>query len=121
MKFLLRFIFILVFAGVLQIYLPWWVVMIVALLAGLMIPGTRGGAFFSGFLAIFLLWAGYAFYLDMETSAILTKRVAPILFLPAPILLVIITGLIGGLAAGFAALTGQLFREIFRKKKRLYY
>ena len=66
-------------------------------------------SFLSGLVAIFLLWAGYAFILQDER---LLDEMAELLSLSNPFWLVLISGLLGGLLAGFAAAAGSSLRQL---------
>jgi len=91
-------------------YLPWYVLVGVAALAGAFFGLRAGGSFLAGFLAGCLLWGGYAWYLDSRNGGLLSERMG-ILFgeLPGGALLAV-TALLGGLLAGLGALTGSLGR-----------
>ena len=65
-------------------------------------------AFFSGFLALFLLWSILSFYISVNNDHILAHRVSLLLIKnDSPFLLILITGLIGGIVAGLASLTAS--------------
>ncbi|MEX2605552.1 MAG: hypothetical protein WD361_15190, partial [Gracilimonas sp.] len=70
-----------------------------------------------GFLALFVLWGGQAFYIHFANDAILSTRIAEMLTVGSPLLIVIFTGVIGGLVSGLATLTGSLVKEGPRKFK----
>lgn len=110
-NFLLSLLLIAIITGILQLFLPWWVIAPVAFIVALLIKQSGGKAFLSGFLAIFLLWAGYAFVISSANDNILATKVAVLLkqlTMGSVIGLYVFTGLVGGLVAGFAALTGSL-------------
>lgn len=116
MKFLLQLLAILLSALVVQLYLPWWTMAIAAFAFGYLLKSSQN--FFAGFLAIALLWGGYAFFLDSAAAAPLAERVAGILSINKT-LLFFATSLLGGLVAGFACLTGSLLKT--EKRKSQYY
>ena len=116
MKFILALISIAALSAVAQLYFPWWVITILCFLLGGIIGMKGFGSFIAGFLAIALLWGSYAFYLDMETSGIMSHRMAEVF--PGNLdarLLVVATAVIGGLVGGMATLTGSLGRGLFRE------
>lgn len=105
---LLNFVLTILLAVVLSQFLPWWSVMVAAFVTALFFSLKRGAVFFVPFLAIFLFWAMYAFWLGNPNDFILSKKIAVLLPLGGnPLLLILITGFIGGLAAGVAALFGK--------------
>jgi hypothetical protein len=65
----------------------------------------------SGFTALFLLWGALAWVISSNNNHLLAGKVALILKMGNPILLIIVTALIGGLVAGFAALAGSFVRR----------
>jgi len=97
-----------------NLILPWWGIAITGLILGFQLKPTSGKAFGIGFLALFLLWGGQAFYIHVANDGILSTRIAEMLSVGSPILVVLITGLVGGLVSGLAVLSGSLINN---KKK----
>lgn len=97
-----------------NLVLPWWGIAITGLILGFQLKPTSGKAFGIGFLALFLLWGGQAFYIHVANDGILSTRIAEMLSVGSPILVVLITGLVGGLVSGLAVLSGSLINN---KKK----
>lgn len=94
-------------------FFPWWSIAIAAFIVSALIPQKPFIAFLSGFLALFLLWGGLAFFMDMKNEHILSGKIAEILFkTPSGSLLILVTGVVGGLVAGLAALTGSFVRKL---------
>ena len=92
--------------------LPWWSFAITSLIVAISVYQKPGKAFFSGFLGLFLLWAGMAFLKDSANNHILSTKVAQILPLGGSyFVLILITGIVGGLVSGLAALTGSYLRK----------
>jgi hypothetical protein len=123
----MRFIFKLILIGglsyLLELFLPWWSVVLAAFMVNLWLP-TRGiSAFLSGVLGIGMLWLIYAWLIDMETSSIISERIASLFGVGNPVAMIIITSLAGGLVGGFAAMSGSHFRRISMKDipQRGYY
>ena len=101
-------------AYVLGVYssLPWWSFAITSLVVSVSIHQKPGKAFLSGFLGLFLLWAGMALVKDAANEHLLSAKVAHILPLGGSYLvLILVTGIIGGLVSGLAALTGSYLRQ----------
>ncbi len=102
-------------AGILS-FSPWWGFAITSFLVALLVHQKGGKAFLSGFLGIFLLWAGLAWWMDMKNNGILSHKIAQILPLNGnSLLLILITGVVGGLVAGFAAMSGSYLRASSKK------
>lgn len=92
--------------------LPWWSFAITSLLVAVSVHQKPGKAFLSGFLGLFLLWAGMAFLKDSANNHILSTKVAQILPLGGSyFVLILVTGIVGGLVSGLAALTGSYLRK----------
>lgn len=91
----------------------WWSFIPVAFGVALLVHQKAGKAFIAGFLSLFLLWSTLALWMDLENEHILSRKIALLFPLGgSPIVLLLITGLVGGVAAGFAALTGSYLRSM---------
>ena len=119
MKFIFRLILIAILSYFLPFYFPWWVIILSSMIVGLLLPGNGWNLFNAGFLGGGLVWLGYALKLDYQTQSIMTNQMVELMGLDDPLLLLLLSGLIGGLGSGFGALTGSSFRQIFMKKKKL--
>ncbi|HMK26647.1 MAG TPA: hypothetical protein VK483_11525 [Chitinophagaceae bacterium] len=115
MKFFVAVILTALLAFISGLFLPWWDIAVTSLLMALLVHQKAGKAFLAGFLGVFLLWAGIAWWIDMKNNGVLSKKIASILPLGGnAILLIIVTGFIGGLVAGFAAMSGSFLRSSAR-------
>lgn len=93
------------------LFLPWWCIAITSLGIAVLVHQKGWKAFLSGFLGLFILWAGLAWWIDMKNNGILSKKIAGVLPLGGnSFLLILVTGLVGGLVAGFAAMSGSYLR-----------
>lgn len=112
MKFFISFILTILLSFALCLFLPWWSIAIAACLVAALIPQRPGKAFFTAFIALFLLWGGLSFWMSNNNHHILAHKVSQlILKMDNPVLLVLTTALIGALVAGFAALAGSYLRK----------
>lgn len=112
MKLSVAIILTLLLAFIGGLYLPWWSIAITAFIVALLIHQKAGKAFLSGFIALFLLWCGLSWWIDNANGSNLSSKIAELLGIGNnPLLLVIITGLVGGLVAGFAAMSGSFLRS----------
>lgn len=101
-----------------QLFLPWWVIAPVAFVVALVFKQSSFVAFLSGFVAVFLLWLGYAFTLSSANDHLLASKVTELLKqLTGGGLtgLFVFTGLVGGLVGGFAALSGNMAMKLRSK------
>ena len=116
MRLLQQILFIFFAALLLEFFLPWWSIAIAGFFGGLFLHSGKN--FLAGFIAIVVLWLTYLIWLDVNSLATLSDRVAAIFKLNKE-LLITITTLLGGVGGGLSALTGSYLRQ--PKKKNLYY
>lgn len=127
MKFLLKIILIAGITFLLQLYLPWWSIVIAPFVVNLIIKSKGSGAFFSGFLGVFLLWLALCFITATQSEGILIDAMAKILPLNGSVAgLFIAVAFIGAFVSGLSAYAGNALRNIFisnqaSKKKKGYY
>lgn len=71
-------------------------------------------AFLTGFIALFLLWGLLAFWISSVNNHLLAHKVSILVIkTDNPLLLIVVSGLVGALVAAFAALSGALLRRVF--------
>jgi hypothetical protein len=108
-------IFTIILAYVLSLYLPWWSVMLAAVISGYLIPLKKGSVFFIPFIAIALLWMIQSYIIGQANDFVLAKKIATLLSLQGnATLLLLVTGIIGGLAAGISGILGKQISTIFK-------
>lgn len=118
MRFIQTLLFIVIANAILQPFLPWWIIVVVAFAAGFIFKQKGFIAFAAGFVGVFLLWVGYAFYLDAGNNYILSTKIATLLAAltgDSRIGLLLLTGFVGGLVSGLSALSGSLLKSAFAK------
>lgn len=112
MKFFISILLTAIVSLAIGFYMAWWSVAIAAFLVAAFLRQNPGRAWLSGFLGIFLLWAGLAWWIDVKNQGILSEKIARLFPLGGSVLmLVLITSFIGALVGGFAALTGSYIRK----------
>lgn len=112
MKFFAALIVTALLAFIAGIYLPWWSIAVVAFVVAVLVHQKAGKAFLAGFLALFLLWGGLAWWIDQQNQHILSKRIAAVLPLGgSSLMLILVTAFIGALVAGMGALSGSFLRS----------
>jgi hypothetical protein len=95
--------------------LPWWSVAISGFIPGLVLDQKRVFSFLSAFLGSFLVWATMSYIISINNDHILAGKISMIVLKNnSPLMLVMVTGLIGGLTSGFSALTGRSLAILFR-------
>lgn len=116
MNALIKIVAVAALAFVLELFLPWWAIVIAALAVELALGKKGGKAFLTSFAGVFILWLGFALYLDAKNEHILSTKMASVL--PAGgsyLALAFITALIGGLVAGLAGATGVELKKAIAK------
>jgi hypothetical protein len=114
---MLPFLLIALLSAVVQLFLPWWSIAIVAFGVCFWQSKTGWRAFGNGFLGIAVVWFMYSLIIHLQTDGILTGRMADLLFKSkTPVLLLLLTPIIGGLVGGFAGLAGRQLRAVFMAK-----
>ena len=94
-------------------FLPWWSVMVAAIITAVVVPLKKSAVFFVPFFAIAVFWIGYSFVLGNDNDFILAKKIATLLPLAGSHhALLLVTGIIGGLAAGIAAIFWRQLKSI---------
>jgi uncharacterized membrane protein len=121
MKIFIKIILISIIGYGLQLFLPWWYVVVASFFINFIIYSKGWQSFMAGFWGIFLLWFIAALVIDVKSHSILSDKVAQIFQLPNPMVLILATALIGGISGGFSGLTASLLLNIFRKKRSDYY
>ncbi len=105
------FLVLLIFCFLLQMVLPWWMVIIISFATCGLIAKTGKIALWSPFFAIFLLWIGMALFKSLPNHNILAGRVAEMFTLKAWWLILFITGFLGGVVAAISGYCGYHFRK----------
>jgi hypothetical protein len=112
MKFFLSILLTALLAFIGGLYLPWWSLAIAAFVVALLLQQSAFRSFAGGFIGLFLLWGGLAWWIDMKNQGILSKKIASLLPLGgSSFLLILVTAIIGALVAGLAAMSGGFLRK----------
>ncbi|SRR5258706_8286485 len=117
MKFIVSLILIILLSFTACIYFPWWSIAIVAFIISVTIPQRPLISFTTGFLSLFLLWAGLSYWISKNNGHILAHKISLLIIkTDSPFLLMLASALIGALVAGFAATAGSYLRKLFIEK-----
>jgi hypothetical protein len=115
------FIIILIVSFILQLFLPWWTLAIVAFAVSAWKAINGKQAFGHSFLAIFILWIATGLFKSLPNDNILANRVGEMLMLPFTefnwIVVLLVSGIVGGLVAGFSGLAGFYLRQAVKIEK----
>lgn len=116
MKFVISILLIMLLSFSACIYFDWWMIAIAAVLVPVCIYQPPLKSFLSGFIALFLLWGGMAWWIDSANAHILSARLSVVLpFKGSSFLMILATALVGALVAGAAAMTGSYARQLSKK------
>jgi len=119
MKPQFRILMIAVAGTVCQLFLPWWTAVLIAAFVEGIFGSSRFLSFLIGFYGIALPWMVASLIIDLQNGSLLSDRVLTIFNLPTwPLLIIIVTGLIGGVAGGLAAWAGGHVHSLFADDTR---
>lgn len=105
--------YILLLALLLQLFLPWWSVALAAAAIGAWLGQKGFQTFIAGFAGIGLLWLMASARIHVANDGVLSARIVEMMSLPNAFSLILITALCGALVGGLAALTGFYIRTVF--------
>ena len=112
MKFFVSVLLVALLSVAACLYLPWWVIAIVAFIVAVAIPQHPARSFLAGFIALFLFWGSLAWYISSNNNYILAHKISLlILKMENPALLIVVTAFIGAVVAGFGSLAGSYVRK----------
>lgn len=100
------------------LFMEWWSIALAGFVVAIAVHQRAWKALICGFLGVFLLWFGLAYWMDSENQGLLSTKVASLFKLEGKTLLLItITAFIGALVAGLAAMSGSYLRTAFASKR----
>lgn len=99
---------VLILGLIAELTLPWWGIGLAAFLAGLWKAPSGWKSLGAGFAGAGLLWLIATGYIHLKSGGILTVSVAQIARLSTPVILIVLTALIGGLVGGLAAVARSI-------------
>ena len=111
------FLIVIIAAFLLQMVLPWWVIVIISFAICGLIGKTGKISLWSPFFAILLLWTGMALYKIIPNEHLLASRVGEMLGVKAWWLVLVLSGVLGAFVAGVSGFCGYHFRKAVLTKK----
>lgn len=111
------FLIVLAACFLLQLFLPWWIIVVVAFLTCALAGKTGKISLWAPFFAVFLLWTAVSLLKTIPNDNILVTRVAEMLSLKAWWLVLLVTALLGSFAAAISGFCGYHFRKALVPKK----
>lgn len=113
---MLLFFLIAIFSALLQLFLPWWSMVLAAVLLSFSMGKTFRHSFFSGLLGCGIVWPVYALFVTAFQGNLMTQRIAALFSLPASWILFVIGFLVAAIAGGMGAWTGYSLKRIISKQ-----
>lgn len=117
MNFILRILIIGISTYYISSSLPWWFIIFVPFLLGLIFEDNYISHFLSGFIGVTISWIFLLLSIEYQSESILSSKIIEILKINSTNTLIIITALIGGIISALSSITGLSMINIFRKKK----
>lgn len=118
MRFLVGLFLIAILSFAACTYFPWWSIAVAGFIVFLIVPINPGAAFLSGLCGVFSLWFTMSLLISAGNEHIMARRFSMlVLSSESPLLLILITGLIGGIVGGLGSLSGALIRNLFKPVK----
>ena len=111
------FFVIIIASFLLQMVLPWYVIVMISFAVCGLIGKTARIAFWAPFFAILLLWTGVALFKSLPNEHLLAKKVAEMLGVQAWWIVLLVSVLLGALVAGISGISGYHFRKAVLTKK----
>lgn len=105
------FIVIIILSFLLQMILPWWIIVIISFATCGLIGKTGKIALWSPFFAILLLWVGMALFKSIPNNHMLAARVAQMFGVQSWWLILALTALLGAFTAAVSGYCGYQFRK----------
>lgn len=105
------FIIIIVLSFLLQLVLPWWIIVIISFVTCGLIGKTGKIALWAPFFAILLLWTGMALFKSMPNNNVLGMRIAVMFGVQSWWLILVLSALLGAFTAAVSGYCGYHFRK----------
>lgn len=112
------FIFVLFFSWLFTLFLPWWGILIPTLIIGGWLLNGSLTAFITGFSGAGSAWFFQALYIHIANEGILSSRIAEMMGVGSPWIVLFITFIAGAIVGGIGTLTGYLLKVNLQKTER---
>jgi hypothetical protein len=121
---MIRFIIGLIVSALLVYFLggfvPYWGLMAAFFITSFIIGGNIGGAFLSHGLGVSIAWLYLIWSIMQTTASLLPEKIAVLMMVNDPLLLVIANVTLGFFIGGFSGMTGSALNNILFKKELPY-
>lgn len=106
------------FSLLLQLWLPWWILVVISWLLGYIAIPKK--SFLIGFFSNAAVWFGYSFLIDMRNHSLLSEKVAELTGLHYVTILILILSVFAGFMGGLACMSGKWIRQAYRTSGKNY-
>ena len=117
MNFILRILIIGISSYYISSFFPWWSIILIPFILGLIFDDNYISHFLSGFIGVSVSWFFLLLGIEYQTEAILSSKIIQILNINSTNILIIISAVIGGIVSGLSSITALALVNIFRNKK----
>ncbi|TCD00827.1 hypothetical protein [Pedobacter psychroterrae] len=111
------FIVIIIASFLLQMVMPWWIIVVISFATCGLIGKTGKISLWSPFFAILALWTGMALFKSIPNNHLLALRVAEMFGIRSWMLILILSAVLGAFCAGISGFCGYHFRKAILSKK----
>ncbi len=113
---MMLFFLIAILSFLVQLFLPWWSLAVVAFGCSFFLGRKATLTFFTGMLASGLVWLIMALYIHFTHGDIMTDKIAALLALPSSFILYPASFIIAGIVGGLSAVSGFYLRSIVQDR-----
>lgn len=97
-----------------QQFLPWYSIAVAGFIAAMITrPSWGGTALLMGFLGGAILWGGFSAYINTQNDGLMATRFGLTLGGLTPIMMILLTAMLGGVYAGLGTVCGYWARKSF--------
>ena len=118
MRFLIQISLIALACFLSELIFPWWTAAVSTFVVTAVYPNSGFRSFLAGFLGVGLMWLFTAIYFSISTDYILTEKVADLMQMGRPGVLIVVTAFIGAIIGGMAGMTGSQLHRLLKEKNR---
>ncbi len=118
MRFIIQIGLIALACFLAEMIFPWWTAAVSAFIVMAVYPNSGFRSFLSGFLGVGLVWLFASIYFSATTGHILTEKVADLMQLGRPGVLIVVTAFVGAVIGGMAAMSGSQLNRFLKTENR---
>jgi hypothetical protein len=100
---------------VLSWILPWWGFAAICFLLGHKMKSAFS-AFSNAFVAVFCVWGIVAYIENTQSQGLMAQKMSALFSVPHPMLMIVLTAVLGGLLAGLWCASGYYLHKLINKK-----